>query len=442
MFSENTAQQTSKFQSGLSLPDVLWQFQKTCQFTDLVLTCSDGVVPAHKAMMVRFFTILGIEIGQEEIAECLILDTKVEEVEQALEQLYLKSESTKLMNIFCCTKVKLEIVNHLSLVEVKPENPSDDECLSTEQFMEDGDALKQEYYDIEMDNEKDTKSMRKNAQNPLNAKNPNRPKHLERIKSLSCDKCDHIARDAARLQKHKRFNHDNLKHQCDYCDFRTTFHKDNEIHRNEVHPEWKILKKLKKITCDECDFVAKRPERLAGHKKREHGEKYPCDECDKTYMNPDKLEVHKKYAHDKSIRQCDQCPFQTNCKWSLRNHIRVKHTDQEFYCDQCDFSSHTKGSLKNHVESKHEGRRFYCEKCEYSAPYNGGLLRHIKMVHERITYQCDFCEHKATTKSNLRLHSDAKHFGIKYPCDLCDYKASQPGSLKIHKQSKHVLQKS
>ena len=106
-----------------------------------------------------------------------------------------------------------------------------------------------------------------------------------------CEYCDHIARDRERLKNHKSFYHENLKHQCDYCDFKTALRKDLKLHRDEVHPDWKLLKKLQKTKCDLCDFVAKRPERLVGHFKREHGPKYPCDECNKTYLDNKKLQV-------------------------------------------------------------------------------------------------------------------------------------------------------
>jgi len=448
--------QMSKFDVGRSLHETLWQFQQSCQFTDLTLSCSDGTLPAHRAMLAGVFKLLGIAIdGQDGEVECLVIpDVVVSEVEQALEELYIKSESVKLLNLFCCTKVKSEIVDVLSIFEVKPEVPSDEEFLTADQVMEyeDDDGIKQDLSEFKDHTFVVNKPIKKNANhpadplNPLNAKNPFKPKHVERIKTLTCDQCDHIARDVKRLLKHKSFYHENLKHHCEFCDFKTATRKEMESHRNEVHPDWKLLKtsmrgvrKLKKLTCDQCDFVAKRPESLPGHKKREHGEKYPCDECEKSYLNPDKLEVHKKYAHDKTIRQCDQCPYQTNDKWALMNHHRIKHTDECYYCDQCDFNSKCKNRLKVHVETKHEGRRFYCEQCDYSAPYKGGLLRHIKMVHEGVTYQCDFCEHKATTRSNLKLHVDAKHLGIKYSCDMCDYQASQPGSLKIHKQTRHSM---
>ena len=429
-----------KFEGCSSVLSSLWQFQQTSLFTDLSFCCIDGTVPAHKAMLVEMFKLLGV-VGLAE-ADCLIVPgAMVADLEQALEHVYLKSDTEKLLNICFTTQVKSEHVDVLSLVVIKPEIPSDDECsvAARDVVFEDGGEMKQDMSEFEEYYNSELKTHNKNLSNPLNAKFPNRPKHVQRIESLKCNNCDHIAKNSERLKKHKSFHHENLKHQCDYCDFKTATNKDMKIHRDKVHPDWKVLKKLKKITCDQCDFVAKRPERLAGHIKREHGPKYLCDECEKTYLSPEKLEVHKNYAHDKTIRQCDQCSFQTNCKWSFKSHIRVKHSDEIFYCDQCDFNSHNKTNLRKHVEAKHEGRRFYCEQCEYSAPYNGGLLRHIKMVHEGVTYKCEFCDHKATTRSNLRLHADAKHLGVKYPCDLCEYQGSQPGSLKIHKQTRHPV---
>ena len=126
MFPENAAKLTSKFQSCLSLPSALWQFQQTSQFTDMVLACSDGDVPAHRAMLSVVFKLLGVEIGQE---GCMVLpDTEKVEVEQALMEHYLKADSTNLLNIFYPTKMKQEMDNDLSVVEVKVEVASDEEC--------------------------------------------------------------------------------------------------------------------------------------------------------------------------------------------------------------------------------------------------------------------------------------------------------------------------
>merc|ERR1719186_2484662 len=245
----------------------------------------------------------------------------------------------------------------------------------------------------------------------FNAKNPLRPKHIQRIQQLSCNECDHIARDKDQLIAHKKHKHKNLKHHCEYCDFKTAVLRSLRDHRIEEHPDWKAIRRLKSLSCDQCDFVGKRPEYLEKHKKREHGIKYPCDQCGASYLDLDKLEVHRRYKHEKRLHQCYECSYQSYWKSAVNKHFREQHTDQMFYCDQC----------------------------EFSAPYHGGLARHIQMKHEGITYSCTFCEHKSTTRGNLKLHVDAKHLGIRYSCDMCDYQASQPGSLKIHKQNQHGL---
>merc|ERR1712096_467999 len=142
----------SKFVGGRPLPETLWQFQQSCQFTDLTLSCSDGTIPAHRAMLAGVFKLLGLPTGgQEEEVECLIIpDVVVSEVKQAMEELYMKSESAKLLNLFCCSKVKSEIVDVLSIVEVKPEVPSDEEYLAADQVMEyeNDDAIKQDLSEL------------------------------------------------------------------------------------------------------------------------------------------------------------------------------------------------------------------------------------------------------------------------------------------------------
>ena len=430
------------FKGGFSIQSALWDFQQSSLFTDMIFCCIDGTVPVHKAMVVGVLKLLGVSDHEQEEADCVIVPgAMVADLVQALEDVYLKTEKENLIDVCMAKSIKLEYKDAISQITVKPEMPSEDEDYvnTTVDKYDSMVDMKQEVSEPEYFPVRENNKTPRDLTNPLNAKYPNRPKHIQRIQSLICEYCDHIARDKERLKKHKIFYHENLKHFCDYCDFKTALGKDLKLHRDEVHPDWKLLKKLQKIKCEQCDFVAKRPERLIGHIKREHGPKYPCDECNKIFLDPEKLQSHKLSAHDKTVRQCDQCAFQTTCKISLRAHIRTKHThaDVIYFCDQCDFKAKNTTNLKKHVETKHEGRRYYCEQCEYSAPYSGGLLRHIKMVHEKITYQCDFCEHRSTTRSNLKLHVDAKHLGVRYPCDMCDYQGSQPGSLKIHKQTRH-----
>jgi hypothetical protein len=422
--------------SSSFLPKALWQFQQSCQFTDLTIACSNGSVAAHKAMLSCVFKMLDIDVHSEESDKIIIYDVKVFEMEKALEDLYLNSVNENILRIFGPTNVKYEIIDQSEQIECK---------VDTSDYGDFNSMMDEEIHakdSLKCTITEDLK-MKILINNPLNAKKPLRPKHIQRIQQLSCDECDHIARDTERLENHKKRHHnkhqneEDLKHHCEYCDFKTKFPRSLENHRREEHPNWKSIRKLQRLACDQCDFVGKRPEYLDKHKKREHGIKYPCDQCGASYLDLDKLEVHRRYKHEKRLHTCEGCSFQSYFKSAVAKHFKEQHTDQMFYCDQCSYSTKFQGRIKIHIDAKHEGKRFYCKQCEFSAPYQGGLNRHVKMRHQGITYSCEFCDHRATTRSNLKLHVDAKHLGIKYSCDLCDYQASQPGSLKIHKQNQH-----
>ena len=403
------------------IQDSVWEFQQCSQFTDLVLAGRDGSVSAHKAMLAQVFQVLGTDVQD---TGCVIVpEVEVALLEEALKELYYKADSKKLLSLVfnSLSTVKFEQDLEKAIHEVKEEACS----------MDDEKEDQQEAKYLNLDG-------CKGNSNPQNSViTPENPKHIERIKKLTCSYCGYLAPKPWRLKKHISWNHEVLKFQCNYCDFRTGTLGDFVSHKNALHPHWKLDRTRKPKCCDQCDFSSLSKKSLEFHKRKEHGINFPCDECEKIYLTQAKLEVHKNYAHDKKIYNCEECSYSTKNKWSISKHYKRHHTEESFYCDQCDFISRTKLSLKNHIDAKHEGKRYFCEQCEFSALYSGGLKRHVQMVHEGVTYQCDFCEHKATTRSNLKLHIDAKHLGIKYPCDLCDYQASQPGCLKIHKKSKH-----
>jgi len=430
---EIKASQNKLHVSAGFLPKALWQFQQDCQFTDIIISCSDGTVPAHKAILGCAFKLLGMCVVVEETDNIIILDVLVVELEKALEDLYLNSNNNDILRLFSSISVKSEMFEEMDQIEPK---------VDIDEYS-DLDSHDQGNYQIDTKDFVDNKitapdlKIKMLSNNPLNAKNPLRPKHIQRIQQLSCDQCDHISRDADRLIIHKKHHHENLKHHCEFCEYKTAFRKSLENHRRDEHPDWKAVRRLKQLSCDQCEFVGKRPEYLENHKKREHGVRYPCDQCGSEYLDLEKLEVHKRYKHEKRLHHCEVCSYQSYFKSAVMKHYKEQHTDQMFYCDQCSYSTKVQARIKIHIDSKHEGKRHYCEQCEFSAPYHGGLVRHIKMKHEGIRYSCDFCEHSATTRSNLKLHVDAKHLGIKYSCDVCNYQASQPGSLKIHKQNQH-----
>jgi len=410
-------------------PDNLWQFQQISLFTDLTIFCHDGSVPAHKSMLASVINRLGVKL-MEKVDGLVLPDISASEVELALQSIYMEGKIDTMLSLCSFLKIKSEHNTEANALVIQDK---ESEPIVGEESEKDVKNIK-----IETCN---TFSNSAKVDEALSLKKPLTKKQLQRIQKLTCDQCEHVAKNTERLKKHKFHFHEKVGYRCEYCDFESVGRRNLENHERKGHPELKEINKLKKVSCDQCDFIAKRPERLPNHKRIVHGDKYPCDLCGTFYLNPDKLQVHKLYKHDDRVHKCEECDYQTKNKFSLMEHNRVKHTDQMFYCDQCDYGSKREAQTKRHIEVKHEGKRYYCEQCEYSTPYKSGLNRHLEMVHHGINYSCNYCEHKSSTRGNLKLHVDAKHLGIKYPCDKCDFNGSQPGTLKIHNQTKHSVLK-
>jgi hypothetical protein len=111
----------------MNLHSTLWQYQQTCQYTDLTFYCRDGTVSAHLAIMAGVLELLGVEHHKEEM-ECLVIpDIAVDEVIQSLEELYLTSNSEKLLTLLQLKVLRSEKVDITHNLEIKPEMPSDEE---------------------------------------------------------------------------------------------------------------------------------------------------------------------------------------------------------------------------------------------------------------------------------------------------------------------------
>ena len=74
---------------------------------------------AQRAMLAGVFKLLGVAVQEE--TDCFIMPgVRVAEVELALEDIYLKSDSEKMMDVCFTNQVKSEEIVDLSII-IKPE---------------------------------------------------------------------------------------------------------------------------------------------------------------------------------------------------------------------------------------------------------------------------------------------------------------------------------
>ena len=169
-------------------------------------------------------------------------------------------------------------------------------------------------------------------------------------------------------------------------------------------------KKVIKLNCDECSYVATRSNYLKKHVEAQHlGIKYTCDLCNHS----------------------------TKTNGDLNRHRKIKHGGVRYPCKQCDFVSVRLGYLKEHVMAKHEGVRYPCDQCKYAATFPGGLRRHKESRHDGRKFPCDQCDFSATTSGSLVRHKRSLHEGVKWGCDLCNASYTFALALKRHKKKIH-----
>ena len=203
------------------------------------------------------------------------------------------------------------------------------------------------------------------------------------------------------------------------------------------------------------------------NKEHQNDRIFNCKDCNYATNYLPNLNTHVSAMHEKKVRQCSHCSFNTTWNTSFHEHMRFAHAffkkklkpsdenkSQPVLCDDCGFSTFSQKQFNAHklvnCQSQsiiqyvsNEAAKYPCDQCNYKTTQKGHLKRHIQSIHEGVKFPCDQCKYKATFKGNLLLHKRAIHESIKYfnkyPCDQCDYKTTRKQQLLKHIKSRHNL---
>jgi len=254
---------------------------------------------------------------------------------------------------------------------------------------------------------------------------------IEQSEDNFCTICESNYATKASLKKHQQRKHESKVYYCESCDYTSSLPEKLKIHQSAKHEGLKY-------PCDMCDFVCSYKSYLKVHIENKHeGIKYPCSYCD--YKSTDKVYIRKHILsqHEGFTIPCpvEDCQYLAKSRSYLTEHTWRKHEEPVYiFCEECPYKTVKKSSLKHHILVDHKGVRFECDSCDYKARSKLNLKTHKESVHDKIKHPCDTCGYMASTKNFLYVHKQSKHGEARYYCDQCKYVSTSLVYLRQHKK--------
>ena len=175
----------------------------------------------------------------------------------------------------------------------------------------------------------------------------------DNMKTKNCDKCDNTKfTNPMELNQHLISVHNDEKDfQCKECHKTWVSHLSLELHMVIDH-------KMVMYCCGKCGYYVNSAATLKRHHKWVHEEKfdYVCHICAKALRRPNELAHHlaKEHGEGKSKYQCSECGKILGTMSQLKEHLaNVHYKEGKFPCDKCDLVYNTKLSLKKHSDRIH-----------------------------------------------------------------------------------------
>ena len=224
-----------------------------------------------------------------------------------------------------------------------------------------------------------------------------------------CQECDYLGKQRTNLNHHIRNVHEGITFPCNECG--TKFSRPSELnsHVRIIH------KGEEKTTCDQCGHLSKTKKAHRLHTRAKHENvKFNCELCEYVTGWPVYLKTHMKSMHEgkKQKYNCEVCGRTFNTKDYLTKHMDAEHSGIRYSCDKCSYKAKLKIYLKQHTQNKHEGIQHYCRQCEYKTGRIYNLTTHQKVKHEGQRLPCDECGYQATRPDYLKIHKNTKHNNV------------------------------
>ena len=314
---------------------------------------------------------------------------------------------------------------------------------------------------------------------------------------FSCKDCEFKTRRIHSMENHKKEIHmDIVRFSCGVCAYKSFQQHHVRDHQISNHPDQQC--KVIRIGCTECEsgkehFTCKIDEevptgtgsvmkKVLTYPYSRKIKRYCCEKCGEARCTKQAVIVHIQKVHEgeeckvlgvgcklcetnqwhnvcnfgsnlkarpvqengadeqrgKKLLTCEECPFETRVKNSLKHHTENIHLGiRRYSCTDCTFQAYNKQSVREHQTHNHE--KSACNIVGIGCSYCEKGDSHIKCVFESSQkgrdgiFSCKDCPFKTHRRDILVSHNESVHEGVlRYFCGLCDMKSYYRQSVVIH----------
>ena len=242
------------------------------------------------------------------------------------------------------------------------------------------------------------------------------------LKVLFCDeeKCDYRTFNRNNLYSHKYSVHAIKK--CNTCGYQSKSTAKVKLHKTIKHGA--ALLPLLSCFTDKCNFSTYDKEKMKEHAKNVHRLKnLTCQLCDYVAKRKSKLRDHMANKHDIGVKwhHCTMCSYKCKLKSNLKIHMLYKHTSDkdikwfECHMHNCSKKFKQRQNLNDHLARVHgwaQEWNFTCEKCGKHFHQSYWLKEHMRKEHSIAStlFQCALCKEVVVTDmKNLKSHLAKVH---------------------------------
>ena len=314
----------------------------------------------------------------------------------------------------------------------------------------------------------------------------------------SCNLCDYTASNTKQIRAHQIYHkgeetriigigcklcEENIEHirhklpprpfdyaECYLCK-NGTQHSEHEyktIHNSGIPGKPNFLKTNREteIECSICKVkLLTKGERVKHYQKEHPGYKiFNCQDCKYATNYLPNLNTHRSSMHERKVRQCPHCSYNSTWNTSFLEHMRNAHglfqkkskhsvesEGEPILCDDCGFSTFNQKHFNSHklagcqselifqYKRSHIRSNWYvppnvnqvemkvgnfkCNKCGFSSDKPQNIRDHVQMTHAQE-------QNNANVKPKvLNLASNPE---IKFKCNKCKFQTIEPLQLREH----------